>query len=598
MKRILFSILALLILCNGQIVRADLSPLEITEEDLSPLNTPYRVRFPNGSVTDNADGTMSVASGGSIGAPITGADPYRLLWSDASSLLSDEQPEHRASAAEQHGMLINGDATPYTGTNVNPTGIQLLRTIGNLSEATEGAFYYAGINNVITDDNVLSGTVVDNTYNTTNFYANQVGTHTDTVNWSDGSIGRTLYFGSLSPTVTVTGTGYPGFFYGSDLIVGPTVTYNNAGGTYTLTLVGQNILIAPVINLTAGTLTFNAYGAYIAVQGSSAPGTASGYGLYISTVNNFDNNWSIYSSDDVTSYHRGQFWVNELSGTGMFEVESDLATVKAEIVRAAASQSVNISEWQNSSLTQLMAVTSAGALQIGPTTGVNLSAASGVLTVAAVGGANNENLLFDFQGSSNAVQITTGTGVTVISTAVGIRHLDDVQATFGSGSGGDARAEWDTAETNDALKIGINVGSAAQSGNIHIIEAGDFGTNFTHAVSSDPRLYIQSADATQVEDWISLYHDQANGVLDVGNGVLSIPTSTLFGSDIEIDGALNHDGTTVGFYGVTPVVRSSAYTPTNVTTDRSYNADSTTVNELADVVGTLIADIQLTGLLG
>ena len=37
---------------------------------------------------------------------------------------------------------------------------------------------------------------------------------------------------------------------------------------------------------------------------------------------------------------------------------------------------------------------------------------------------------------------------------------------------------------------------------------------------------------------------------------------------------------------------SSAYTPTNVTTDRSYDANATTIDELADIVGTLIADLQ------
>jgi hypothetical protein len=68
--------------------------------------------------------------------------------------------------------------------------------------------------------------------------------------------------------------------------------------------------------------------------------------------------------------------------------------------------------------------------------------------------------------------------------------------------------------------------------------------------------------------------------------------------DIDINGALNHDGSTVGFYGTTPVVQSAAYTPTNVSTDRSYDANSTTVSELADVLGTLIADLQATGIIG
>jgi hypothetical protein len=36
----------------------------------------------------------------------------------------------------------------------------------------------------------------------------------------------------------------------------------------------------------------------------------------------------------------------------------------------------------------------------------------------------------------------------------------------------------------------------------------------------------------------------------------------------------------------------TAYTPTNVTTDRSYDANATTLDEIADVLGTLIADLQ------
>lgn len=41
-----------------------------------------------------------------------------------------------------------------------------------------------------------------------------------------------------------------------------------------------------------------------------------------------------------------------------------------------------------------------------------------------------------------------------------------------------------------------------------------------------------------------------------------------------------------------------AYSPINVTTDRSYDANNTTTAELADVLGTLIADLQAIGLLG
>jgi len=41
----------------------------------------------------------------------------------------------------------------------------------------------------------------------------------------------------------------------------------------------------------------------------------------------------------------------------------------------------------------------------------------------------------------------------------------------------------------------------------------------------------------------------------------------------------------------------NAYTPTNVTLDRSYDADVTTLAEVADVLGTLITDLQAKGIL-
>ena len=40
------------------------------------------------------------------------------------------------------------------------------------------------------------------------------------------------------------------------------------------------------------------------------------------------------------------------------------------------------------------------------------------------------------------------------------------------------------------------------------------------------------------------------------------------------------------------------FTVSNVTTDRTYDADSTTLAELADVLGTLINDLRARGLIG
>ncbi len=43
---------------------------------------------------------------------------------------------------------------------------------------------------------------------------------------------------------------------------------------------------------------------------------------------------------------------------------------------------------------------------------------------------------------------------------------------------------------------------------------------------------------------------------------------------------------------------SSRYTVTNVTTDRAFDADSTSTAELADVLGTLITDLRDRGVIG
>lgn len=67
---------------------------------------------------------------------------------------------------------------------------------------------------------------------------------------------------------------------------------------------------------------------------------------------------------------------------------------------------------------------------------------------------------------------------------------------------------------------------------------------------------------------------------------------------LNVTGDLNHDGSNVGFFGATPVVQPTAYTLTNVTSDKAYDANATTLDEIADVLGTLIADLQSLGLIG
>ena len=69
-------------------------------------------------------------------------------------------------------------------------------------------------------------------------------------------------------------------------------------------------------------------------------------------------------------------------------------------------------------------------------------------------------------------------------------------------------------------------------------------------------------------------------------------------SAIKMEGADTSSSPKIGIYGVTPVEQGPAYTVTNLVTDRTYDANSTTVEELADVLGSLLADLKVQGLYG
>lgn len=66
---------------------------------------------------------------------------------------------------------------------------------------------------------------------------------------------------------------------------------------------------------------------------------------------------------------------------------------------------------------------------------------------------------------------------------------------------------------------------------------------------------------------------------------------SLFGGDVEFDGALNHDGTTAGFYATTPVTRPASYSITNSTPSRTLNVSTVTLTSLANVVAQMLQDM-------
>ena len=65
---------------------------------------------------------------------------------------------------------------------------------------------------------------------------------------------------------------------------------------------------------------------------------------------------------------------------------------------------------------------------------------------------------------------------------------------------------------------------------------------------------------------------------------------------VRVDGVFEHTATTLGFFGTTPGARGAAYSVTNPVDRRSFDTTTVTLAQLAEVVGTMIADDIITGL--
>jgi hypothetical protein len=120
----------------------------------------------------------------------------------------------------------------------------------------------------------------------------------------------------------------------------------------------------------------------------------------------------------------------------------------------------------------------------------------------------------------------------------------------------------------------------------------------------DLNLYRTGTNQWKTDDDLHVVGSGGGVAAKVGAYAGSLASSTgvgVFGNSefsnaLAIGGALNHDGTTVGFFGVTPAARPTTYAASNVTVDRTYDANATTLDEVADVLGTLIADLRTMGL--
>jgi hypothetical protein len=103
---------------------------------------------------------------------------------------------------------------------------------------------------------------------------------------------------------------------------------------------------------------------------------------------------------------------------------------------------------------------------------------------------------------------------------------------------------------------------------------------------SHPTFYCYAAGDANANHFVRLSHDGTAATMESGTGAMILTGA----SGVRINGSFG--------FGATPSAVTTGYTTfTNLTTDRTCNANATTVDELADILGTLIEDLKAKGII-
>jgi hypothetical protein len=403
---------------------------------------------------------------------------------------------------------------------------------------------------------------------------------------------------------------------------------NSGGGTINnaYTLYG-----ASVVN-SSGTVT-NAYGLYLEAQTAGA----ASYNIYSAGLASRNYFAGYVETDAAGGFYLGttgsvnnRFLLNTPQATDSTaeQINTPSSTArKALVLQMRSGQTASALEVQDNSGNVLSHISPTG--QIGAlttTTAMNASAALQVtgnlyftkeaartIQMEDTTTANTAGAAFSIIGAAGS-NTTGGTGgaLSVVAGAgragnagggaltltggagVGVSTGGAVNITGGAGlTGGAVVINGGNGFTDGYIRIGSTDGLVtlghANTPNAHLDIRSRVAS--TTALSVD-NVAVSAAIADFKDNGSSVWTIADGGALTAAEGI-----NMIFGT---ATGTKIGTATTqkIGFWNATPAVQPSAYTATNVTTDRSFDANATSINELADVLGTLITDLKTIGLLG
>ena len=126
------------------------------------------------------------------------------------------------------------------------------------------------------------------------------------------------------------------------------------------------------------------------------------------------------------------------------------------------------------------------------------------------------------------IERCTGGGVSASSTNNWTAdQITEDDKTWFWGTDSDFGIEWDTGQTNDALLF-----MTSGSNNVMMVTKANEAVDYGLATSTDPTLYILSADGAALTDYVKIWHDQASGRIDVGTGTLNVVSNLTVAQDL------------------------------------------------------------------
>ncbi len=290
---------------------------------------------------------------------------------------------------------------------------------------------------------------------------------------------------------------------------GHTIHDGIAGQTAIQTVL--DILGDGTFNTTAGALT--SYGLYVRSNALRSAGAndLTNVGLYASASGG--------QKDYAALFDAGRVGIGTLTPGGKLEIITSGVTIVSLIVKAIASQTASLQEWQASSGNTMTRVSSSGVIEHDTTFGAET--------------------LFSLYSGGYGTLLGSLTRDNTIYGAVNIMALN--------GAAGKPLGSKmpDTATPAYVFK-------ASGGSTVIVLEVYDGTAQKTFAVAADGTITIGPGQD------VNLYRSAAN--------VLKTDDSLTIGAN------LDHDGSNIGFFAVAPVARAAAYTQTYATADKTHAA--------------------------